>query len=162
MTATEKNLPLEAVILMEGGAAEVSLENGIAVGGVTYRRAVLRQLSAGDLMEAQEAAERLVHTAGGELALVSSPARMGMETLRRQVARLTGGDGPDFHGPLETTQFNALSAVDLKLLENGLDLLDKHFAAAMDKLARRGRPAAGGGGDAPAAGQAGGPDGPAV
>ena len=74
---------VDGVTVAEGGQVRVPLADGLTVGSVTYTAAVLRQLNAGAVLAAAEAAERLVSTAPG-LELVSSPARMGAELLRRQ------------------------------------------------------------------------------
>lgn len=84
----------EASLVAAGGRMTVPLADGITLGETTYVRATLRQLTAGDILEAQEEAERLVYAKDGTLSLVMSPARMGREALRRQVARLEGESGP--------------------------------------------------------------------
>lgn len=68
--------PVDGITVAEGGQVRVELEDGLVVGSATYTVAVLRQLNAGAVLAAAEAAERLVSTATG-LELVSSPARMG-------------------------------------------------------------------------------------
>lgn len=76
----------------------VELKDGLAVGGVTYHTLFLRPLTARDLLEAQDAAEKVVTTKDG-LALIASPARLSQELLRRQVKCLTE-DGRTHNGPL--------------------------------------------------------------
>lgn len=89
--------PVDGITVAEGGQVRVELEDGLVVGSATYTVAVLRQLNAGAVLAAAEAAERLVSTATG-LELVSSPARMGAELLRRQIARLEDDNGGKFDG----------------------------------------------------------------
>ena len=134
------------------------LADGLTVGSVTYTAAVLRQLNAGAVLAAAEAAERLVSTATG-LELVSSPARMGAELLRRQVLRLEDHNGGKFDGPLELAQLYGLSARDLESLNTAVRLLDTAAEKSLAGISDRGRPAAGSqraGGAAGPAGQPGG------
>ena len=106
-------------------------------------RRILRQLNAGDVQEASEAAERLVSTATGELALVTSPARMGQEMLRRRVAMLEDGKGGKFDGPLEPQDMARLTVTDLCALQIGVAILDAHVEKAVEAMGKRGRSAAG-------------------
>ena len=99
--------PVDGITVAEGGQVRVELEDGLVVGSATYTVAVLRQLNAGAVLAAAEAAERLVSTATG-LELVSSPARMGAELLRRQIARLEDDNGGKFDGPLSGTSGQSL------------------------------------------------------
>lgn len=152
--------PVDGVSLAEGGQVRVPLADGLAVGSVTYSAAVLRQLNAGAVLAAAEAAERLVATATG-LELVSSPARMGAELLRRQIARLEDDNGGKFDGPLEPAQLYGLSARDLESLNAAVRLLDAAAEQGMAGIAGRGRPVAGSSGAGDAAGPGGQPGGPA-
>lgn len=132
-----------AVALLSGNSLPVELTGGLAIGNVTYKTAVLRQLSAGDVQEAGEAAERLVSTPTGDFALVSSPARMGREMLRRQIARLEDDNGGKFHGPLEPEDMARLTVADLRTLQMGVAILDAQVETAVEAMNKRGRPAAG-------------------
>lgn len=147
----------EYVTLAEGGRVSVELE-GVVLGGLRLARAHVRQLSAGDILDAQEEAERLVYAADGGMALVMSPARMARAALRRQVARLAAKEGDqEHHGPLSAEELNAFSLADLDRLQAAAALLDK--AAVLggrgQAVEARGRTDAGGGEHAPAAGTAG-------
>ena len=78
--------------------------------------------------------------AGG---MVSSPARMGIELLRRQVKRLRGGDSTH-NGPLSVEELGRLSIADferLRLAADGLDLLSSLHEG--ESLESRGRDAGG-------------------
>lgn len=152
--------PVDGITVAEGGQVRVPLAHGLTVGSVTYTTAVLRQLNAGAVLAAAEAAERLVSTATG-LELVSSPARMGAELLRRQVLRLEDDNGGKFDGPLELAQLHDLSARDLESLNTAVRLLDTAAEKSMAGITGRGRPAAGGQRAGGAAGTTGQPDGPA-
>ena len=56
--------PVDGITKAEGGQVRVPLADGLTVGSVTYTAAVLRQLNAGAVLAAAEAAERLVYGPG--------------------------------------------------------------------------------------------------
>ncbi len=163
---------MEDVTLVETGRVSVSLSDGLDLGQVRYVRAVLRQLNAGDILAAQEEAERLVYAKDGTLSLVMSPARMGREALRRQITKLEAEDGQQYDGPLSVEELARLSGRDLAAVQTGAELLDAAVVAAQrltngdssaaaaarsaEALRDRGRSAAGHG-DSAAAGDDGSP-----
>lgn len=147
----------ESATRLVGTRLPIDLKDGLTVGTVTYCRAILRQLTAGDVQAASEAAERLVSTATGDLALVTSPARMGQEMLRRQIARLEDDNGGKFDGPLEPEDMARLTVTDLRELQMGVAILDAHVEKAVEGMAKRGRPAAGSAASADAGNAAGQP-----
>lgn len=100
----------------------VELEDGLTVGGVTYHVLRLRVLTARDLLAAQDASEKVVHTKDG-VALVSSPARMGQELMRRQIERLEEG-GQTHNGPLSLEELGRLSLRDLAAVQAAADAMD--------------------------------------
>lgn len=124
----------------------VELDHGLTLGDATYRVAHLRQLSAGDIFDAQEAAERVVETRTG-LAMVLSPSAFGRELLGRQVARLEDGDGQIHNGPLSRAELARLRPADLERLQSRADALDAVAALSLAEGAdARGRSDQGGGG----------------
>ncbi len=133
----------DGITLLSGNRLPIDLQDGLTIGSVTYKTVILRQLTAGDVQAASEAAERLVSTATGELALVSSPARMGQEVLRRQIAMLEDGNGGKFDGPLEPDDMARLTLTDLNTLQMGVGILDAHVEKAVEAMGKRGRPDAG-------------------
>lgn len=152
--------PVDGITKAEGGQVRVPLADGLTVGSVTYTAAVLRQLNAGAVLAAAEAAERLVSTVTG-LELVSSPARMGAELLRRQIARLEDDNGGKFDGPLSLEHLGKASARDLDSLNLAARLLDQGAEKSLEGVAGRGRNAAGSDQSRDAAGPAGQPGGAA-
>ena len=130
--------PVDGITVAEGGQVRVELEDGLVVGSATYTVAVLRQLNAGAVLAAAEAAERLVSTATG-LELVSSPARMGAELLRRQIARLEDDNGGKFDGPLSLEHLGKASARDLDSLNFAARLLAQGAEKSLEGVAGRGR-----------------------
>lgn len=151
--ATDTRHP-DYVTLAEGGRVVVTLQSGVTLGGLVLTVAHVRQLTAGDILDAQEEAERLVYAKDG-MALVMSPARMARASLCRQVARLETADGQKHDGPLSADELARFSAVDLMRLQQAAEVLDAIPALVSEGAEKRGRAAAGSGADAPAAGPAG-------
>lgn len=126
------------------------LGDGIMVGGTAYRNVVLKELTAGELIDAKLASEelRLVpvsldeygHTIS-EPQLVVSPMKMAIETLRRQVVSIG-----KISGPLELDMLRKLSTEDFNLLLAGAEQLDQ--AASLEVAQKRGRSDSGGEADA--------------
>lgn len=115
---------------MAGAKTTVTLIHGLTIGGELYHQVVLREATAGDVLDAQEAAERLVYSPTGdggvEPVLVASPSRVGVEVLRRQIASVG-----DISGPLELELLRRLDPEDLNLLLAKSDQLD---GAAVDQV----------------------------
>lgn len=93
-----------------------------------------RELTAGDIIDAQLASERVVETKAGPQ-LVSSPSQMGLEMLRRQIAKVGV-----INGPLSLLMLKKLSQRDFHRLTLATDMRDVAQAAAMTP--ERGRVAA--------------------
>lgn len=116
----------------------LTLADGLPAGSIVYHEVTLRELTAKDLLDAQDESERVV-TTGGTVALVSSPARMGVELLRRQIARLTENDATH-NGPLSRDELGRLSMRDLTALQQATDALDVLAALRTGEAAQgRGR-----------------------
>lgn len=113
----------------------VELEKGLVVGEKTHTTAVIRELTAGDIFDAQAEAERVVHTEEGPQ-LVASPSAVGIHTLRRQIAKIG-----DVEGPLSLGEMRKLHPVDLELLQEECEKLEQAVIAAIAsrEVTRRGR-----------------------
>lgn len=100
---------------MAGARITVALIHGLALGEELHKEVTLREPTAGDILDAQEASERLmmVPTSDGavEPMLVSSPSRSSMEVLRRQIVSVG-----DISGPLDMKLLRKLDPEDLDLL----------------------------------------------
>ena len=115
-------------------ATMVTLIHGLRVGESVLREAELRELTAGDILDAQDSAEKLVQTAAGPQ-LVASPARVGVELLRRQIVRIG-----DVAGPVSLGEIRKLHPDDLELLQRAAAQLDAAAAAETGhSVAERGR-----------------------
>ena len=110
------------------------LEHGLAFGkgndAVMQYDVTLRELSVGDLLDAQEEAEKVVNTPEG-YTLVVSPTRVGVQLLRRQIASVGC-----INGPLSLADIFRLNAADMALINTQVGALEQ---AALKELAERGR-----------------------
>ncbi len=108
----------------------IMLADGLTVGDVAHKLVELKEYTAGDLIDACAAAEKVVYTEQGP-ALVASPTVTDMELLRRQIVRIG-----DHKGPLSMAELRRLSGRDLDALRNASGALDHGAALA---AANRGR-----------------------
>ena len=109
--------------------AQFTLKRGLPYGkdenAVMQMDVTLRELTGGDMIEAEVASEKMVMTPKGPV-LLSSSAIMGFELLRRSVARVG-----EIQGPLSMDQLKSLSAEDLALL---LDHSNMNSSAAINTV----------------------------
>ncbi|AVI04956.1 hypothetical protein [Alteromonadaceae phage B23] len=113
----------------------VELEFGLVVGKKPQKKAVIRELTAGDILDAQWESERVVDTEEGPQ-LVASPSSVGIHTLRRQIVKIG-----DIDGPLSMVEMRKLHPVDLELLHSECSKLEQAVIAsiASREVAQRGR-----------------------
>jgi len=113
----------------------VMLSHGLTVGEKVHLEAAIRELTAGDIFDAQTDAERLVHTETGPQ-LVASPSAVGIHTLRRQIRRIG-----EVEGPLSMKELRKLHPVDLeRLQQEAMQLEQAAFAdIASREVTQRGR-----------------------
>ena len=135
---------------MAGTKISVPLIHGLKIGEAVCKDVVLREATAGDVLEAQEAAEKLMmvpNAEGGfEPMLVVSPSRVGVEVLRRQIVSIG-----DVSGPLDLKLMHRLDPEDLNLLLAKSEQLDgAAVAQTQEGATQRGR----GDSDRPASDQA--------
>ena len=116
------------------------LVGGLQIGETIHTEAELKELSALDLIESQQAAEKvvLVPQADGSTIpeLVSSPVTAGLEALARQIVRI--GDNP---GPMEIADLKKLkSAEDIGILQQAAQQLETAtLKPVLDKTSQQGR-----------------------
>lgn len=100
---------------MAGARITVALIHGLAIGEEVHKEVTLREPTAGDILDAQEASERLMMVPTGdggvEPMLVSSPSRSSMEVLRQQIVSVG-----DISGPLDMKLLRKLDPEDLDML----------------------------------------------
>ena len=106
------------------------LQDGLTIGDKKHTRAEIREYTAGDLIDASSAAERVVYTDAGPV-FVTSPTLMDMELMTRQVVRIG-----EHKGPLSIAELRKLSGRDLMTLQMMVKALD---SGAANEVASRGR-----------------------
>ena len=97
---------------------KVPLNTGLTIGDEIHKEAVIREVTAGDLIDATDDSEKVVLTADGYALLVSNTLA-GLHTLRRQIVSV--GSHP---GPLTLGELRLLSGKDLNLLQDAAEKLD--------------------------------------
>lgn len=110
---------------------KVTLVDGLKIGEEIHREAVLREATAGDMIEATEDSEMPVMTPEGYQLLVSN-TRVGVNMLCRQIVSIGGHPGP-----LTLAEIKKLSATDLNLLNQAAESLQ---TASLKAIADRGKP----------------------
>lgn len=113
---------------------EVTLPVGFKLGDDCHQDAVLRELGTRDIIEAGIDAETCVMGPDGQMHLVRSATKAGIELLRRQIVRI----GP-VDGPFTLAEFFKLAPEDFLALQAKAEELDAAIAKAMEGLAARGR-----------------------
>lgn len=119
----------------------IKLEHGLTIGKDVLREVVLREVTAGDIIEAQEESEKLVYAIENNKlvpTLVASPTLVGIHVLRRQIVSIG-----DIGGPIGMELIKQLKPVDLDLLQKKAEELDgaAEGEAASREVAQRGRDA---------------------
>ncbi|BBO75194.1 hypothetical protein DSCW_26110 [Desulfosarcina widdelii] len=108
----------------------VPLKDGLKIGNAVHKDAELREYTAGDMIDACAAAEKVVATPAGP-ALVASPTMTDMELLCRQIVRIG-----DHKGPLALAEMRNLSGRDLAALQGAAEALDSGADQAADQRGR--------------------------
>ena len=104
-----------------------TLLDGLQVGdGPVHKEVVLRDLRAGDVIEATEDAERAYD---GRISIAASPTRVGMLILIKRIEKLG-----DLQMPLTEAEFKKLTLRDMNLINKMADEQEAQTA-----LAARGR-----------------------
>ncbi|WP_370429593.1 phage tail assembly protein [Actinobacillus pleuropneumoniae] len=110
---------------------KVMLQTGLMFGEEAQLEVTMRELTTGDLLDAEMAAERLVMTPEGEAVLAKSPALFGYELLRRQIASVG-----KINGPISMRQLRSLTTEDL----NRISLYAQNWESAKaEQVVSRGR-----------------------
>ena len=126
-------LQQEVMAQLENGGLRLldGLNYGTGSDAVKQFDVTFRELTAGDLIEAQVAAEKVVNTPQGPQ-LVTSPTLVGVEVLRRSIATVGC-----INGPLPQSMLKGLSQRDFDRLSAAIEVKDLATAAGM--AAERGR-----------------------
>jgi len=89
----------------------VLLVKGYKISDEVFKNAVIRSITAGDIIDSQVEAERLMQTEDGP-ELVTSPTLAGVHMLRRQILSIGS-----VKGPLSIEEIKRLDPVDFNLLQ---------------------------------------------
>lgn len=108
----------------------IDLDDGLTIGGETYKTAEIREYTAGDVIDAALASEKVVQGDDGPV-LVSSPTLMDMALLGRQIVRIG-----EYKGPMDIRDLRKLSGADLAALQRGARDLDVGAARAASARGR--------------------------
>lgn len=107
-----------------------TLLDGLQVGdGPVHKEVILRDLRAGDVIEATEDAERAYTADDGRISIAASPTRVGMLILIKRIEKLG-----DLRMPLTEAEFKKLTLRDMNLINKMADEQEAQTA-----LAARGR-----------------------
>ena len=120
-----------------------TLEDGLKVGDQIHKEVELRELTAGDMLDAEAEVEELVMTVNGTVTYKTSPVKLSHELLCRSIAKL--GNLPM---PLSQAEFRLLTRTDLIILQTNARKIDQ---AMVEKISERGRRNQAASGDLPAA-----------
>jgi len=112
------------------GTTIIQLKDGLTIGDENHTEAEIREYTAGDLIDACSAAEKVVYTENGPI-MVASPTMMDMGLLARQIVRIG-----EHKGPLTMNELRKLSGRDIALLQAASSIMD---AGAAKTAAQRGR-----------------------
>jgi phage FluMu protein gp41 len=108
-----------------------TLKTGLKVGDEVHLEAEIRELTAGDLIDATDESEKLIMTPEGYALLVSNTLA-GLHTLRRQIVRIG-----DHSGPLTLGELKRLSGNDLSLLQEKALQLDSASLAEVEAQGKK-------------------------
>lgn len=108
-----------------------TLENGLQVNGVLHKEVELKELTIGDMMDAEAEVEELAFTENGDVTYKVSPSKLAHEIMRRSITKL--GDLPM---PLSKAEYRLLTRTDLILLQSQAQKIDQ---AMVEKVTARGR-----------------------
>ena len=108
---------------------DVVLIEGIKVGGKTYTTVFLDKLTAGEAMDAADAAESIKMADDGKGNMVpvfqTSPARADAERIRRMIKKLETIEGDTLNGPVPLTDLRAMDEFDYRHLTTKVDEMEQ-------------------------------------
>lgn len=109
-----------------------TLSKGLTIGETIHKEAVIREVTAGDLIDATDDSEKLVLTPEGSYTLIASPTLVGVHTLRRQIVSI--GTHP---GPLTLSEIKLLSGKDLELLQQKAEELETASLKGVEEAGKK-------------------------
>lgn len=103
---------------------QVTLTTPLEVGDKTYTTLHLKPLTAGDLIDAVEASEKVQLSIAGEPTVVASPSRATFERARRNVSKISGDGVDDIAGPMSGELLRRVSVADYEALIGACNAID--------------------------------------
>lgn len=119
---------------------QLTLKTGLPFGDGqqrTFERDVeLQHLTTAQLLDAEEAAEKVSYTLDGRPVLTSSPFRFGLEVTRRRIKSIG-----QINGPLSRELLGMLSPEDYEAINTAIREMDMAAARSVqaEEMAERGR-----------------------
>ncbi|SNR59556.1 Mu-like prophage FluMu protein gp41 [Humidesulfovibrio mexicanus] len=107
-----------------------SLHYGLKIGEDVLKEVVLREMTAGDILDAKEDAEKMVLAPEGPV-LVTSPTRFGTELLRRQIVKIG-----NLSGPIALSELKRLHPADLNMIQAKADEIDIALGLELERLSK--------------------------
>jgi len=108
---------------------DVNLIEGIKIGEKTYTTVFLDKLSAGEAMDAADAAEsiKMADDGKGGIAPIfqTSPARADAERIRRMIKKLETIEGDSIQGPVQLADLRAMDEFDYRRLTTKVDEMEQ-------------------------------------
>jgi len=108
---------------------DVNLIEGIKIGGKTYTTVFLDKLSAGEAMDAADAAESIKMADDGKGGITpifqTSPARADAERIRRMIKKLETIEGDSIQGPVQLADLRAMDEFDYRRLTTKVDEMEQ-------------------------------------
>ncbi|MCX4349266.1 MAG: phage tail assembly protein [Alphaproteobacteria bacterium] len=108
-----------------------NLEDGLQINGAVHKEVELRELTVGDMMDAEAEVEELVIAEDGKPVYKVSPSKFAHEILRRSIVKL--GELPM---PLSKAEYRLLSRTDLIIMQQHAEKIDNLM---VEKVTARGR-----------------------
>lgn len=96
-----------------------TLKHGLKIGDDVYKDIEITPITTFIIQDSNEAAERPVKTPEG-YKLLSSPARLGIEMMRRRIKYIG-----KIQGPITEKELRSLDDDDIQLINNKIDELDE-------------------------------------
>lgn len=119
----------------------ITLEDGFDLNGKRLKEVTLRQIeTAEELIAIQEESEKITVVTVGEKQKAFSVTPdwlVGLNTLRRQIASVSGEGGKKLDGPLSLDDMGRFSKKDLLLLQARAELMDELFEQEMEAVFAR-------------------------
>jgi phage FluMu protein gp41 len=104
-----------------------TLTDGIEYGGKVQKDVVLRELTAGDVIDASAESEKLILTPDG-YQLIASPSLVGAANIRKQIMSIG-----EIQAPVEDKLYRQLTPRDFQIIQNESEIFEEACLALVKK-----------------------------